>query len=138
MSRGWPALFLLIVACGGPQSTPDGAVRSFLDALEAGDEATFQGSFTQETRALVAEFETLSAAAEGEQPFDLSEWCQMYCGGVVVGSTLLGDSATVDVRVDAIEERFPLKREGDAWRIDFAARLEPAVQLLKLTAPEGE
>ena len=133
--RACLASFLLLAGCGGAQSTPEGSVRAFLDALERGDEAGFEASFTGDTRALVEEFEALSEAAPGDQPFDIDEWCQMFCGGAVVGATLYGDSAMVDVRVDEIEERFPVKREGDAWRIDFTARLEPAVQLLKLTAP---
>lgn len=130
------ALFLLAAACGGPQSSPEGTVRGFLDALESKDTIAFEASFTPETMTLVDEIERLSGVADDTgRPFDIGEWCQMFCGGAVVGSTLLGDSATVDVRVEGIEERFPLRREGERWKIDFTTRLEPAVQLLKLAVP---
>jgi hypothetical protein len=131
------ALFLLSAACGGPQSSPEGTVSNFLDALESEDTVAFEASFTTETVTLVEEIERLSGVADDTgRPFDIREWCQMFCGGAVVGSTLLGDSATVDVRVEGIEERFPLRREGDRWKIDFTTRLEPAVQLLKLAVPD--
>ncbi len=112
-------------------------MRNFLDALESEDTVAFEASFTSETMTLVDEIERLSGVADNTgRPFDIREWCQMFCGGAVVGSTLLGDSATVDVRVEGIEESFPLRREGDRWKIDFTTRLEPAVQLLKLAVPD--
>ena len=48
-------LFLLGACQGGPRSSPEGSVRSFLDALAAQDRAEVEASFTAETRQLVAE-----------------------------------------------------------------------------------
>lgn len=129
------ALFLLgaLAACGGPRSTPEGAVQSFLDALEEEDTVRFEASFTDETRALVAEIESLSMTTQGaEGAFTIEEWCQAFCGGTVEGSTLHGDSATVRVRVAQTVEEIPVVRRGDEWRLDFTTRLDEAVQILRL------
>ena len=42
------ALFLLaiVAACGGSNSSPEGAVQGFLDALAERDTARFEASFT--------------------------------------------------------------------------------------------
>lgn len=138
--RGGVALALfLLAACGSPQSTPEGSVRSFLDALAESDSAAFADAFTDETRALVTEIETLSAEAQGPngQALTIEEWCQAFCGGEVVGATLHGDSATVEVRIEETVEAIPLRRVGDRWRIDLASKLTPAVQMLRLAVPEA-
>ena len=139
------ALFLLgaFAACGGPRSTPEGAVQSFLDALEEEDTVRFEASFTDETRALVAEIESLSMTTQGtEGAFTIEEWCRAFCGGTVEGSTLHGDSATVRVRVTETVEEIPVVRRGDGWRLDFTTRLDEAVQILRLAvsgvAPQAE
>lgn len=131
--------FFLLAACGSPQSTPEGSVRSFLDALAASDSAAFAAAFTDETRSLVTEIETLTREAQGPtgQALTIEEWCQAFCGGEVVGSTLHGDSATVQVRVGEAVDEVPLTREGDRWRIDLADKLTPAVQMLRLAVPEA-
>lgn len=131
------ALFLLAAfpACGGPGSTPEGAVQSFLDALEERDTARFEASFTDGTRELVAEIESLSASTQGAQgAFTIEEWCRAFCGGTVEGSTLYGDSATVRVRVAETAEEIPVVRRGEDWRLDFTSRLDEAIQLLRLAA----
>ncbi|HUP00068.1 MAG TPA: hypothetical protein VM737_00860 [Gemmatimonadota bacterium] len=127
------ALFLLI-GCGGAQSSPEGTVRSFLDALESRDTAAFQASFTDSTRQLVREIERLSRQAGGgsEEALTVEEWCRAFCGGTVEGTTLDGNAATVRVRVERTVEEMPLSRVGDRWKIDLAERLTPAVQMLRL------
>ena len=139
------ALFLLAIlaACGGSSSSPEGAVQGFLDALAERDTARFEASFTDETRDLVAEIESLSASAQGAQgAVGLEDWCRAFCGGTVEGSTLHGDSATVRVRVGENVEEIPVVRVGDGWRIDFTSRLDEAVQILRLAvsgvAPPAE
>jgi hypothetical protein len=135
------ALFLLGACQGGPQSSPEGSVRSFLDALEAQDSATVAESFTAETRALVAEVESLSRRAEprsGQPAITIEDWCRAFCGGNVEGSTLHGDSATVVVIVEGDANEVPLVREEDGWRIDLADRLTPAVQMLRLAVSQAE
>ncbi len=134
---GRTALFLLaaLVACSGPQSTPEGAVQSFLDALAERDTARFEASFTDENRALVAEIESLSGALQGaEGALTIEEWCRAFCGGTVEGSTLYGDSAMVQVRVRETVEEIPVVRHEDGWRIDFTSRLDEAVSSLRLAA----
>lgn len=135
------ALFLLAVfaGCGGPDSSPEGAVQGFLDALAERDTARFQASFKADTRELVAEIESLSAVAQGaEGSLGLEDWCRAFCGGTVEGSTLHGDSATVRVRVEQNVEEIPVVREPDGWRIDFTSRLDEAVQMLRLAVSAAE
>lgn len=134
------ALFLLAACGGGAQSTPEGAVTSFLAALEAGDSVAFRQSFTDSTWVLVAEIERLSGevAGGGQQALTLEEWCRAFCGGTVESSTLTGDSATIALRVNEAVETMPVVRVGDRWKIDLAARLTPAVQMLRLAAATTE
>ena len=130
------ALFLLAACQGGPRSSPEGAVRNFLDALQARDTAETAASFTVETRSLVAEVESLSREAEagsGQPAITIEDWCRAFCGGTVESSTLRGDSATVIVTVEGGPNEIPLVREEDGWKIDLADRLRPAVQMLRLT-----
>lgn len=129
------ALFLLaaLVGCGGPDSSPEGAVQGFLDALADRDTVRFEASFTADTRDLVAEIESLSSVAQGvEGALGLEEWCRAFCGGTVEGSTLHGDSATVRVRAGESVEEIPVVRVENGWRIDFTSRLDEAVQMLRL------
>jgi hypothetical protein len=132
----------LLSACqGGPRSSPEGSVRSFLDALEARDSAGASESLTEETRQLVAELESLSRRAEsrsGQPAITIEDWCRAFCGGNVEGSTLHGDSATVVVLVEGDPNEVPLVRDVDGWRIDLADRLRPAVQMLRLTVSQAE
>ncbi|MGH7551153.1 MAG: hypothetical protein ACREMD_14730 [Gemmatimonadota bacterium] len=108
-------------------------MQSFLDALAERDTTRFEASFTDETRALVAEIESLSAVAQGaEGALTIEEWCRAFCGGTVEGSTLHGDSATVEVRVGQNVESVPVVRREDGWRLDFTTRLDEAVQILRL------
>lgn len=135
------ALFLLAACQGGPRSSPEGSVRSFLDALEVQDGEEVAASFTAETRALVAEVESLSRRAEpasGQPAITIEDWCRAFCGGNVEGSTLHGDSATVIVTVEGDPNEIPLVREEDGWKIDLADRLMPAVQMLRLTVSQAE
>jgi len=130
------ALFLLSGCQGGPRSSPEGSVRNFLDALQAGDTAETAASYTEETRQLVAELESLSERAEpgsGQPAITIEDWCRAFCGGNVESSTLRGDSATVVVMVEGDANEIPLVREEDGWKIDLAERLRPAVQMLRLT-----
>ena len=134
------ALFLLGACQSGPRSSPEGSVRSFLDALEAQDGAAVAASFTAETRSLVAEVESLSRSAEpasGQPAITIQDWCRAFCGGNVEGSTLHGDSATVIVTVEGDPNEIPLLREEDGWKIDLAERLRPAVQMLRLTVSQA-
>ncbi len=133
------ALFLL-AACGGERSTPEGTVRVFLDALQQKDTAAFRASFTDSTRALIGDLETLTAQAEaasGQPAITLDDWCTAFCGGSVEGSTLEGDSARVDVRVGEDVNQIPVVRVDREWRIDLSERLAPAVQMLRMTARPG-
>ena len=135
------ALFLLAACQGGPRSSPEGSVRSFLDALSERDSAGVSASFTAETRRLVAEVESLSRRAEprsGHPAITIEDWCRAFCGGNVEGSTLHGDSATVVVSVAGDPNEIPLVREEDGWKIDLADRLAPAVQMLRLAVSQAE
>ena len=135
------ALFLLAACQDGPRSSPEGSVRSFLDALEAGDSAALTESFSAGTQALVAEIEILSRRAEprsGQPAITIEDWCRAFCGGNVEGSTLHGDSATVVVTVEGDPNEIPLVRGEDGWRIDLADRLTPAVQMLRLAVSQAE
>ncbi|HET6361526.1 MAG TPA: hypothetical protein VFH11_05660 [Gemmatimonadota bacterium] len=134
------ALFLLAACEGAPRSSPEGSVRSFLDALAAQDRAEVEASFTAETRSLVAEVESLSRRAEpasGQPAITIQDWCRAFCGGNVEGSTLHGDSAIVVVTVEGDPNEIPLVREEDEWKIDLAERLRPAVQMLRLTVSQA-
>ncbi len=140
IATGVLALFLLGACQSGPRSSPEGSVRSFLDALEAQDGAEVAASFTTETRSLVAEVESLSRRAEpasGQPAITIQDWCRAFCGGNVEGSTLSGDSATVIVTVEGDPNEIPLVREEDGWKIDLADRLRPAVQMLRLTVSQA-
>ena len=134
------ALFLLGACQSGPRSSPEGSVRSFLDALAAKDGEEVAASFTAETRSLVAEVESLSRRAEpasGQPAITIEDWCRAFCGGNVEGSTLHGDSATVIVSVEGDPNEISLVREEDGWKIDLAERLRPAVQMLRLTVTQA-
>ena len=139
-SRLAPLAVALLAACGGSASSPEGAVGTWLDALEARDSAALADAFTPRTAELVAEIESLSAAAQGgtgRPAIGIEDWCTAFCGGAVEGSTLHGDSATVRVRVEESIQEIPVVRGEDGWRIDLAGRLEPAVQMLRLaTRPD--
>jgi hypothetical protein len=140
IAAGVLALFLLGACQSGPRSSPEGAVRSFLDALEAQDAAEVAASFTAETRGLVAEVESLSREAmpaSGQPAITIQDWCRAFCGGNVEGSTLHGDSATVIVTVEGDPNEIPLLREEDGWKIDLADRLRPAVQMLRMTVSQA-
>ncbi|MGH7572870.1 MAG: hypothetical protein ACREMK_13660 [Gemmatimonadota bacterium] len=114
-------------------------MQSFLDALAEQDTARFEASFTDETRALVAEIESLSAAVQGaEGAFTIEEWCRAFCGGTVEGSTLYGDSAAVEVRVGQTVEEIPVVRRQDGWRLDFTTRLDEAIQFLRLAVAASD
>jgi len=134
----WAALAGL-VACGNGSSTPEGAARQFVDALEASDTTAFYASFTEETAALVRQLEALSREAgreAGHPALTISEWCTAFCGSTVEGATLHGDSATVTLRVGEEghgTEELPVVRTGDGWRVDLAERFEPAVRMLRMT-----
>lgn len=135
------ALFLLSACQGGPRSSPEGSVRSFLDALEARDSAGVSASFTADTRELVAEIEELSRRAEarsGQPAITIEDWCRAFCGGTVERSTLHGDSATVIVTMEGDPNEISLIREEDGWKIDLAERLRPAVQMLRLSVSQAE
>jgi uncharacterized protein DUF4878 len=136
---GWSAALLLLAACGGPRSSPEGAVQTFLDALDDGDSTRFAASFTPGTREVVAELEELSRAVtetSGHPAITIDDWCRAFCGGTVEGSTLHGDAATVRVRVASTVEEIPLVRQENEWRIDLEERYRPAVELLWLMAQE--
>ena len=49
------ALFLLAACQGGPRSSPEGAVRNFLDALQARDTAETAASFEGEYNFMLVE-----------------------------------------------------------------------------------
>lgn len=139
MRRAALALFLL-AACGGARSSPEGAVRSFLDALEARDTVRFRESFTPGTQQVVAELESLSrriGASSGHPAITIEEWCRAFCTGTVEGSTLHGDSATVRVRVGNAVEEIPVVREGNEWRVDLEGRYAPAVEMLRLISGDS-
>jgi len=134
----WAALAGL-VACGNGSSTPEGAARQFVDALEASDTTAFYASFTEETAVLVRQLEALSREAgreAGHPALTISEWCTAFCGSTVEGATLHGDSATVTLRVGEEghgTEDLPVVRTGEGWRVDLAERFEPAVRMLRMT-----
>jgi hypothetical protein len=131
---------ILLFACGGERSSPEGSVRTFLDALEARDTARFRSSFTPETRQIVAQIEQLSGevgGASGQPAITIEEWCRAFCDGTVEGSTLHGDSATVRVRIGGVVEEIPVVRQDNEWRIDLAAKYAPAVEMLRLIQDEG-
>lgn len=133
--RGAALALFLLTACGGARSSPEGTVRSFLDALEARDTVRFRESFTPGTRQVVAELESLSqqlGATTGQPAITIEDWCQAFCGGTVEGSTLHGDSATVRIRVGGSVEEIPVVRTGNEWRIDLEARYAPAIEMLRL------
>jgi hypothetical protein len=137
--RAASLVILLTAGCGGPRSSPEGAVTSFLDALDARDTARFRSSFTPGTREIVADIERLSSevgVTTGQPAITIEEWCRAFCGGAVDGSTLDGDSATVQVRVGGVVEEFPLLRQDNEWRIDLAAKYAPAVEMLRLIEEE--
>ncbi|MGH7566695.1 MAG: hypothetical protein ACREK2_07680 [Gemmatimonadota bacterium] len=141
LAAGALALFLLGACQGGPRSSPEGSVRSFLDALQARDSVEMAASLTAQTRQLVAEIESLSRRAEagsGQPAITIEDWCRAFCGGNVEGSTLRGDSATVVVTVEGDPNEIPLVREENGWKIDLAERLRPAVQMLRLTVGQAD
>lgn len=134
------AALVWLVACGGSFSSPEGAVGTWLEALEASDSARVREAFTDRTWELVSEIHSLSRDAEdatGHPGITLTDWCQAFCGAAVEGSTLHGDSATVRIRIDDQVEEIPVVRQGGGWRIDFAGRLEPAMEMLRLAVGQG-
>lgn len=134
------AAILLAVACAGPYASPEGTVRSWLDALEARDTAGVRSAFTERTVELVDEIETLSRRAEpvsGHPAITVEDWCQAFCGATVESSTLHGDSATVAIRIAGDINEIPLVRREDGWKIDLSSHLEPAVQMLRLGVRQG-
>lgn len=148
--KGWITVLALgagLVACGGGASSPEGAVRGFVDALEAGDTTAFYASFTDETADLVRELEVLTREAgeeAGHPALSISEWCKAFCGSTVESSTLHGDSATVTLSVGENghgTEEITVARTEKGWGIDLADRFEPAVRMLRMTVrgagPEG-
>ncbi|HUP20855.1 MAG TPA: hypothetical protein VM778_13020 [Gemmatimonadota bacterium] len=139
--KGWVAAALCVLwACGGSYSSPEGAVQTWLDALQAGDTAAVRESFTGRTQELVAEIESLSREAEpasGHPAITVEDWCTAFCGATVEGSTLHGDSATVRIRLDDDLNEIPVLREEAGWKIDLWARLHPAVQMLRLAVRQA-
>lgn len=138
--RGAVAGLVLIAACGGAYSSPEGTVRTWLDALEARDTAAVREAFTERTRGLMAEIEALSREAEiasGHPAITIEDWCTAFCGATVEGSTLHGDSATVRIRVDDDVNELPVLRQEDGWKIDLWGRLHPAVQMLRLAVRQA-
>lgn len=135
------ALALLVAAgCGGEYASPEGTVRAWLDALEARDSARVAEAFTPRTRELVAEVEDLSRKAQpasGHPAITVEDWCHAFCGASVESSTVHGDSATVTVRIADDVNELPLLHQDDAWRIDLSQRLEPAVQMLRLSLQQA-
>ena len=130
---------VLLVGCGGARSSPEGAVSSFLEALDARDTAAFRESFTPGTWELVSRLEALSrdvGAATGQPAITIEDWCRAFCGGTVEGSTLHGDAATVQVRVGGTVEQIEVVRQDNEWRIDMEERYAPAVEMLRLIAEE--
>lgn len=139
-SRTAAAAILLAVACAGPYASPEGTVRSWLDALEASDTEGVRAAFTDRTMELVDEIETLSRQAEpvsGHPAITVEDWCQAFCGATVESSTIHGDSATVAIRIVDDVNEIPLVRQEDAWKIDLSEHLEPAVQMLRLGVRQG-
>lgn len=133
-------LVALAFACTGPYASPEGTVRSWLDALEARDTTGVREAFTDRTRELVDEIETLSRRAEpvsGHPAITVEDWCQAFCGATVESSTLDGDSATVEIRIADDVNELPLVRQEDGWKIDLSSHLEPAVQMLRLSIRQG-
>lgn len=129
-----------LLACTGPYASPEGTVRSWLDALEARDTTGVREAFTDRTRELVDEIETLSRRAEpvsGHPAITVEDWCQAFCGATVESSTLDGDSATVEIRIADDVNELPLVRQEDGWKIDLSSHLEPAVQMLRLSIRQG-
>lgn len=134
------ALVVLAVACTGPYASPEGTVRSWLDALEEGDDAGARAAFTDRTGELVDEIESLSRRAEpisGHPAITVQDWCEAFCGATVESSTLHGDSATVEIRIADDVNEIPLVRQEDGWKIDLSGHLEPAVQMLRLAIRQG-
>jgi hypothetical protein len=139
--KTWAAAALgALVACGGSYSSPEGAVQTWLDALQAGDTAAVRESFTGRTQELVAEIEALSREAEpasGHPAITVEDWCTAFCGATVEGSTLHGDSATVRIRLADDVNELPVLREDSGWKIDLWSRLDPAVQMLRLAVRQA-
>ncbi|MDX1660371.1 MAG: hypothetical protein R3326_01160 [Gemmatimonadota bacterium] len=135
------ALLAALVACAGPYASPEGAVRSWLDALEASDPEGVREAFTERTRELVDEIESLSRQAEpvsGHPAITVEDWCEAFCGATVESSTLHGDSATVEIRIADDVNEIPLVRREDGWKIDLSGHLEPAVHMLRLAVREED
>lgn len=138
--RGAALALLALVGCGGSYSSPEGTVRTWLDALEARDTTAAREAFTDRTQELVAEIEALSREAEtgsGHPAITVDDWCTAFCGAVVESSTLHGDSATVQIRMDDDLNEIPVLRQEDGWKIDLWARLHPAVQMLRLAVGQA-
>lgn len=134
------AMLFLLAGCGGSYSSPEGTVRSWLDALETRDTSQVREAFTGRTRDLVDELERLSrraGAGGAETAITVEDWCEAFCGATVEGSTLHGDSATVRIRIEDDVNEIPLVRREGGWRIELGSKLEPAVRMLRLTVPEG-
>lgn len=129
-------LGIALAACSSPYASPEGTVRTWLDALEARDSAGVQDAFTERTRELVAEIETLSREAEpssGHPAITVEDWCQAFCGATVESSTLHGDSATVKIRIADDVNDIPVVRRDGGWKIELSGHLTAAVQMLRLS-----
>lgn len=138
--RGAALALLALLACGGSYSSPEGSVQTWLDALEARDSVAAREAFTDRTQEMVAEIEALSRQAEagsGHPAISVEDWCTAFCGAVVEGSTLHGDSATVQLRMDDDVNEIPVLRQADGWKIDLWTRLHPAVQMLRLAVGQA-
>jgi hypothetical protein len=134
-----PLALVLLLGCGGARSSPEGAVTSFLEALDARDTTAFRESFTPGTWDLVRRLEALSrevGETSGQPAITIEDWCRAFCGGTVEGSTLHGDAATVQVRVGGTVEEIQVLRQENEWRIDLEERYAPAIEMLRLIAEE--
>lgn len=134
-------LAVLLAACtrAAPDSTPEGAVRLFVDRMESSSDdprAVREAYALLGPRARANLKERAERASRGQgrryEPYEMLAEGRfgLKFRPKAMSSKIEGDDATVDVRGDGPEERAAVHctREGQSWRIepDLPDALPPA------------
>jgi len=134
-------LAVLLAACtrSAPDSTPEGAVRLFVDRMESSsdDPRAMKEAYAllgPRARANLKERADRASRGQGRryEPFEMLAEGRfgLKFRPKAMAAKVEGDDATVDVRGDGPEERASVHctREGAAWRIepDLPESLPPA------------
>jgi ketosteroid isomerase-like protein len=120
---------LVVAGCGGGPSANDqitSAVTDYYKAFAAGDGAKACDQLTNEAKQQLQTSTRASscpvAIARAKSRPDIKRYTARFKDAKVAGVSRSGDTATARVRALGVTAAVPLRKEGDAWKIEIAKK----------------